>query len=340
MRRRPTPVSRACRCRRWRAPRGAAGARCAIWAGGRAPAKAASSAQDLGEFTDLRAARQLQEQLFEAGIAGFVLAAHVADGSRGDDLAVLDDRDLVAHRFGDFEGVRAHQYGAAATNELPENVLEQSRRFGVQPNHRLVDDDAFGAVNEGARDDQLLPHAMAVSLDQLVLPARQLEHLEELGDAALDDVAFLSIQSRHETQELGAGEFVVHERSIRNKSEPHLGGERVDVHVVAAEEHAALRRPQNAGDHPQRGRLARAVGAEASVQHTAGDVEADVVDGDEAAVELGQILQTDHRTSSLSRPISGTSSTCRASPPTASRTCAASAGNWSNSGSMATQSPR
>ncbi len=180
----------------------------------------------------------------------------------------------------------------------------------------------------------------AVGLDQLVLPARQLEHLEQLGDAALDDIAFLSIKPGNEAQELGAGELVVHERPVGNEAEPHLGGERIGVHVVAAEQDAALCRSQNAGDHAQRRRLAGAVRAKASVEDAAGDVEADVVNRDEAAVELGQVFQTDHRTSSLSRPISGTSSTCRASPPTASRTCAASAGNWSKTGSIATQSLR
>ena len=40
------------------------------------------------------------------------------------------------------------------------------------------------------------------------------------------------------------------------------------------------------------------------------------------------------------RPISGTSSTCRAKPPIANRRCAASAGYWSNVGSTATHSPR
>jgi len=33
-------------------------------------------------------------------------------------------------------------------------------------------------------------------LDQLILPARQLEHLEQLGDAALDGVALLTVQAR------------------------------------------------------------------------------------------------------------------------------------------------
>src|SRR6267378_2888652 len=192
--------------------------------------------------------------------------------------------------------MRAHEHGSATAHELPEDVLQQSRGLGVEPDHRLVDDDALGAMDQRARDDQLLAHAVAVRLDQLVLPARQLEYFQQLRDAPLD--------------------------------------------VVASEQHAPLRGTENAGDHPQRRGLAGAVGPEAAVQDAAGDVQADVVDGDEAAVEFGEVFQADHSTSSLSRPTSGTSSTCRASPPAAIRRCAASAGNWSNVGSAAVQSFR
>src|SRR2546422_5207603 len=38
--------------------------------------------------------------------------------------------------------------------------------------------DVLRPVDQRARDDQLLAHPVAVGLDQLVLPARQLEHLE------------------------------------------------------------------------------------------------------------------------------------------------------------------
>jgi hypothetical protein len=46
-------------------------------------------------------------------------------------------------------------------------------------------------------------------------------------------------------------------------------------------------------------------------------VERDVVNGNKAAVELGQVFQADHSTSSFSRPTSGTSSIWRANPPVA-----------------------
>src|SRR2546426_6712994 len=71
------------------------------------------------------------------------------------------------------------------------------------------------------------------------------------------------------------------------------------MHVVATQEHPAVGGAQDAGDHPQRRGLPCAVRAKASVQHTLWDVERDSIDGDEAAVMLGQPLQLNHSTSSL-----------------------------------------
>ena len=152
-------------------------------------------------------------------------------------------------------------------------------------------------MDQGARDDQLLPHAVAVGFHQLVLPAGQLENFQQLRDAALHRVAFLAVQAGDEAQKFPAGEFVVDERPVGNEAEPHLRDQRGLVDVVAAEQDAAAGGAQNTGDHPQRRRLTRAVGAEAAVQHAAWHVQGDVVHGDEAAVRLREILEPDHSTS-------------------------------------------
>src|SRR2546427_7641770 len=61
------------------------------------------------------------------------------------------------------------------------------------------------------------------------------EDLEQLGDAPLDRLALLPVQTRHEAQELGPGQLVVHERAIGDEAELELGRDRVAVHVVAPE---------------------------------------------------------------------------------------------------------
>ena len=69
-------------------------------------------------------------------------------------------------------------------------------------------------------------------------------------------------------------------------------------------------------------------------------------DRGEAAVALGERTQLDHgrhrrqHVDASSVPISRSSSACRASPPIVNRRCEASAGNWPNVGSTATQRSR
>ena len=62
-----------------------------------------------------------------------------------------------------------------------EQILENARRLRVEADHRLVDDDHLGPVHERARDDELLPHAVAVALDQLVAPLLEIEQREQLA---------------------------------------------------------------------------------------------------------------------------------------------------------------
>src|SRR3989441_9956065 len=144
---------------------------------------------------------------------------------------------------------------------------------------------------------------------------------------------------RSEPLELRPSGLAVHAGAVGDEAEPQLRGQRPLVHVVPAQEDPALAGPQDAGDHAQRRRLPGAVRPQEAVQYAPRDVERDVVHRYEAAVQLGEALQTDHSTSSFSFPIIRTSSTCRASPPTTKRRCVASAGNWSSVGSTATQSP-
>src|SRR3954451_12186656 len=66
--------------------------------------------------------------------------------------SLRDDRDAIAQRLRDFEGVGAHHDRVAAARVLAEQILENLRRLRVEPDHRLVDDDDFGTVYERTRD--------------------------------------------------------------------------------------------------------------------------------------------------------------------------------------------
>jgi hypothetical protein len=232
---------------------------------------------------------------FEARIARFKLVPELRHGAARDDIAGLDDPDAVAHVLSHLERVRAHEDGAATLGELLEEILQQSRALRVEADHRLVHHDHLGLMNQCARDDELLPHAMAVRLGELVLPGREVEEPEQFVHPPLDDRALLAVERRDEAQELRAGELVVDKRAIGNESHPRLCLARLPLKIVAADLYHATCWLEDAGDHAQRRRLPGAVGPEEAEQFAGRHLEIDAIDGGKAAVAFGQVRKTDHR---------------------------------------------
>src|SRR5438132_12206313 len=102
----------------------------------------------------------------------------------------------------------------AASHVFAEQILENSRRLWIESHHRLVDDNHVRLVNKSARDDELLSHAVAVTLDQLVAPLFQIEQRQQLSAPMLDVLPVLAVQSADESQKLDAGELLVDEGAI------------------------------------------------------------------------------------------------------------------------------
>jgi hypothetical protein len=205
----------------------------------------------------------------------------------------MDDGKAVAHALGDLQRVGAHQDGAAPLDELAEELLEQPGTLRVEPYHGLVHDDHLGPVHQRAGDDELLPHAVAVGLGQLILPAGELEQLQQLVDTPLDRGSLLAIQGGREAEKLTTGQLVVDEGPIRNEAEASLGLERPAQDVDSADLNRSAGRPENAGDHAKGGRLPRAVRAQEAEQLAGRNDQVDVVDGGELSVAFGQLNQPD-----------------------------------------------
>ena len=205
-----------------------------------------------------------------------------------------DDRHAIAHRLGHFERVCAHHDRVAAPRVLAEQILEDPRRLRVESDHRLVDDDHLRPMHERTRDDQLLAHAVAVALHQLVAPILEIEQRQQLPRAMLHLGAFLIVQAGHEAQELRAGQLLIDEWAVGNESEPLLRTDRIGEKIHAGDGDLSVRRTQDAGDHAQRRGLAGTIGSEKAEQLAAGHFEVDRVHRGEAAVALGEPAKADH----------------------------------------------
>jgi hypothetical protein len=188
------------------------------------------------------AARQLEEQVLQAHPRRFGLLPELVHGPAGGDPSLLHDRDPVAHDLRDLECVGAHEHRSTPIHELAEQVLQQSRALGIEPHHGLIHHDQLRAVHQGAADDQLLPHAVAVRFGELVLPGAEIEDLQQLVDAPLHLRPVLAVQRRREAEELAAGELVVDERAVGDEADPRLGLQRPGQHVLAADQDRAAGR--------------------------------------------------------------------------------------------------
>src|SRR6185436_7710248 len=154
-----------------------------------------------------------------ARYARFGGGAKVVHGAAGTDDAALNDRDAVAEGLRHLERVRGHNNRVPASRVLAEQVLERASRLGIETHHRLIHDDHFGLVHERARYDELLAHAVAVALDQLVTPLLEIEECQQLAATTFDLGTGLAVQARDEAQKFDTRELLVDERSVGNESQ-------------------------------------------------------------------------------------------------------------------------
>src|ERR1035437_921906 len=125
---------------------------------------------------------------------------------------------------------------------------------------------------------------MRVALDELVAPLLEIEERHEFARTMLHLGALLAVQPRDETQELRARELLVDERAIGNEPELRLRRYRILRDIDPRDLHLAARRLQYAGDHAQRGRLARAVRPDEAEQLARRHVQVDRIDRREIPV--------------------------------------------------------
>ena len=229
----------------------------------------------------------------------------VVEGLRRADLleeALVHDRDPRAHRHrldlvvGDVDDGRLE-----ALVEAGDLGARLDAQLGVEVRERLVHEEDRGLAHDGATERDALALAAGELLRLAVEQLVELDGLGRLLDAALD------LRLRDLAQ-LQAEREVLADRHVR-------------VERVALEDHrdvAILRRdvvddavadPQGAvgdllepGDHPQAGGLAAARWSDQDHELAVADLEVQVVDGEEVAVLLVDVLERHGRHAHNLRP--------------------------------------
>ncbi len=167
-----------------------------------------------------------------------------------------------------------HAVLRAFADALLEGLLHQR----VEPGGRLVEDEQLGLGGQRGDEGDLLPVALGVVADPL--GRVEVEAFDQLGAAALVESA---VRRAEDVEALPAGQPGP-QRDVTGRRRraaraarglaPRVAAEQFDVAAVVAHQ---------AEEDPDRGRLARAVGAEEPVHLARAHVEVEPVEGAEAA---------------------------------------------------------
>ena len=114
--------------------------------------------------------------------------------------------------------------GRAAVAQLAQDIFDQARRLGVEADGRLIQEENFGIMDQGAGDGDLLLHAVAVAFQQVGGGIGELEQAQQFAGAVFGAVLRHAVQARHELEELPAGQFAVQVGGVGHIAEGGLGG--------------------------------------------------------------------------------------------------------------------
>ena len=184
--------------------------------------------------------------------------------------------------------VRRQDDGTATLCVVGEDLADVGRGHGVDGLERLVEDQDSRRVNEGGSQGDLLRHARRIVTDQLFASLGQVEGCEELVGALAGDGGVQAVEHAHMDEEVWAGEPVEEAHPVGHDAEQAACPLRVAPHVDPVHVGGAAIGSEQAGGHGQRRGLSGAVRPDDSVEGSGGDVEGQVRDGDEVAIDLDE----------------------------------------------------
>src|SRR6266571_2735753 len=234
---------------------------------------------------------QLQEDVLQARVlADLPLGPDVVDRPLGHDPPPVDDRHLVAEPLHHVEHVGGEEEGHPLGGHPPQEVRHHPARDGVDPVERLVQEEHPRVVDEGRGQGQLLLHPLRVVGDQLAPVVGQAEELEELGRAPPGLRPRQPVHAPRELQVLLPGEPLVERKLLGQDPDHPLHPQQVLAEPHPLDHRVARGGPQQAGQHLDRGALARSVRAQEAEEAAAGHPEREVVDRGLPAEDLGEAL--------------------------------------------------
>ena len=220
----------------------------------------------------------------------------------GDDLAVVDDHDVMGQLVGLLQVLRRQQNGDALSQQLADGLPDPQAARRVQPRRRLVEEEHRRAGHQRPGQVQPSPHAAGVTLHHPVGRVGQLELGQEfLGPGPGGRPAQVG-QLADEHQVLAPGQQRVQRRVLGGDADvaPHLA--RVAQHVDARHRGRSRIGAGQRGQDPHAGCLAGTVRAQEAEDGAGGDGKVHPGQGLGGAVAFGQSFRLDHEFGSHRHP--------------------------------------
>ena len=149
-------------------------------------------------------------------------------------------------------------------------------------------------VDQGLGQAEPLFHPLGEPVDVVVALVGQVEKVEHFADDLLAVRPRDLVGDREEIEKLPDLHAVVDAEVVGHEADHAAHGHRLGRHRKAGDPPLAGRRPQQRRQEPDRRALARAIGPDETEDLTLADGEAQVVDGDEVSVTLGEVDHLDH----------------------------------------------
>ena len=209
-----------------------------------------------------------------------------------DELALADEADALA-QFRFVHVVRGHEHRHAFLRHGVDEAPELAAADGIDAGGRFIQEDDLRLVDDGAsQGEALLPAAGEIGRECIFAPD-QPGHVQDVGLALAQLLARKAVGLPVEADVLAGGEVVVEREELRHVADERLHRLGLRGGIVAEHARLAGRRFEQAEQHADGRRLARAVRSEPAVDFPRADVEAHVVHGGEAAELLAEIVDFD-----------------------------------------------
>src|SRR3954468_9488232 len=213
----------------------------------------------------------------------------------GERLAAIENRDALAEYVRLLHVVRREQRRLPGAVEVREDPPEIDPGLRVDAGGRLVEEQHLRRVHQRAGQHQPLRETTREAEDHRVGPLGERELLEQVVGARSSAGAGNAEEAAVVVEVLPDRERPVERVRLRDHADLalHVGG--VPPHVEAGDERTSSGRDHRGGQHPDRGRLARAVGAEEPEELAAPHLEVEPVGGYEGAVPVVELVGPDRR---------------------------------------------